>query len=169
MDGSLQTGYIGENVYAEAAHNSAIKNDAILSGLSKTSSLLTTTGMNLMAALNKIGPKAPWYYNPIANISHPDHAAEMFAVKLHEKASTCYRYEILKHQKDKFKEAIAALIFNSRDPRYLGYPYGLIDADNFARVTERERLMLKNLFSSHSKKLEESAGDAHEVINRIIM
>ena len=170
MDGSLQTGYTGENFYAEAAYSAAVKNNVIFSGLSKTSSLLTTTGMNLMAVINKIGPKAPWYYHPIVDILHPDHLAEMFAVKLHENANTCYRYEILKAQKNRSKDAIAALAFNARDPRYLGYPYGLIDADNFARITERERLYQKTFFSGHMHKLAEaiSAGDAHDVINRIV-
>ncbi len=176
MDGSLQTGYTGENFYAESAYNSANNSGIVLSGLSKTSSLLTTTGMNLMAAIDKISPKAPWYYYPIAEISHPDHFAEMFALKLHENARICYRYEILKSQAKnadntislQAQEAISALAFNARDPRYLGYPYGLIDADNFARITERERLALRTLFSSHAQKLSESAGDAHEIINRIV-
>ncbi len=170
MDGSLQTGYTGENEYAQSAYSSAVKSNVIFSGLSKTSSLFTTTGMNLIAVFNRLGPKTPWLYHPIVDIEHSDHFAEMFAVKLHEHAQTCYRYEIIKNQSNRSDEAISALAFNARDPRYLGYPYGLIDADNLARITERERLYQKTFFASHVNKLSEavSAGDAHEIINRIV-
>src|SRR3989338_1083444 len=168
MDGSLQTGYTGENKYANDAYSSAVKSKCIFSGLSKTSSLITTTGKSLMAVINSMGPSGSWFYRPICEISHPDHKAEITAVKLHPNAPTCYRYEILNEQALHAEEAVALLAQNAKDWRYPGYPYGLMDADALARITEQEQNYHKAVFSGIRKHTAVSAKDAHDIINNLV-
>jgi hypothetical protein len=122
-----------------------------------------------MSTINKLGPDGRWYYNPIVDITNPDHRAVMFAVKLHKHASICYRYEIFDQQISAASDAISLLAFNSNDLRYPGYPYGLIDADAFARISEREQKYQQTMFAMlRSQMASVNAGDAHDVINRIV-
>ena len=76
-------------------------------------------------------------------------------------------------------ESLASLIgnlINSVDPSFPGYPYGLIDADRFARVPYKEIDYHRNMLMSQiheSKELENFVEhiysvDTHERINDII-
>jgi hypothetical protein len=64
---------------------------------------------------------------------------------------------------------------NSRDLAFPGYPYGLIDADNFARISEEEANEYKIMFLSQIAKNDKSnsftsihAIDAHDILNRLV-
>jgi hypothetical protein len=184
-DGSLQTFVTNESKYARKAYNMALRKNVIFSGLSKTSSLFTTTGYPLLASISELAESAPlkdesWYYHPIVKITHPDHRAEMFAVKLHPTSRYVFRYEILRDQAQKMslKEVnsiIGTLSANSCDICFPGYPYGLIKADSLARISSRERDSQQIQFMSASA----SAGiwkwiekyvkciDAHELLNKL--
>jgi len=121
-----------------------------------------------MSVINSMGPEGTWFYKPIAKISHPDHKAEIIAVKLHPHAATCYRYEILSEQSDMVENAISLLAQNANDWRYPGYPYGLMDADALARITEQEQKHHKAIFSGIGKHAAISAADAHDIINNLV-
>lgn len=166
-DGSLQTGITNEGLYCNRAYEHAIKNNHVLCGLCKTSTLCTTTGKNLVSVIasmgNKTMPGKTWKYNPIARIENTDHRAEMFVAKFHEHASHAFRLEVLKDMSSMSDEAISAAMQNSRDARFLGYPYGLLEADNSARITEREKEYYKSVF--YSSRIEK---DPHEILNRVI-
>lgn len=164
MDGTLQAGISNEKEFSEAAYKNAGKNNIILAALSKTSSLVTSTGNDLLSVLKRRGPDK-WLYHPIADIENDDHKAEICAVKLHEHAKHAFRFEILKNQKEKLRDAASLLAANSNDYQFPGYPFGLMDADKFARVSERERIYLRSLFASLS--IDESTSDAHDVLNRV--
>ncbi len=164
MDGTLQSNVTNEKEFSEAAYKNASKNSIILAALAKTSSLVTSTGNDLLSVLKRRGPDK-WMYNPIADINDDNHKAEICAVKLHEHARHAFRFEILKNQKEKLNEAVSMLAANSNDYRFPGYPYGLVDADRFARISERERIYLRSLFAAIN--IDESASDAHEVLNKI--
>jgi len=62
---------------------------------------------------------------------------------------------------------------NSRDPVFLGYPYGLIEADRFSRISnqekERLRLQLKLAFGRDYKRIEEfeNSLNAHDILDSI--
>lgn len=164
-DGSLQTGYPYESVFAKEAWNIA-KNKVRLMALSKRSNLYTTTGKNLSDVLFKMGEKIlrqkMYYYYPIVEIEHPDHQAKMLFVKLHQHAERLFRLEI--HNSLEIDNTIlSSLAANSKDPRFLGYPYPLIEADRVARISERERLHHKNLLSS----LFSSKKDPHEILDML--
>ena len=121
-----------------------------------------------------------WYYNPIVDITHPDHRAEMYAVKLHPNSEYVFRLEILKDQakmmdKKKQEKCICSLAECSKDASFPGYPYGLIDADRFARVSGIEvcghNLQFLSFAGSSGvlKRLKKclKTSDAHELLNKI--
>ncbi|MEM7819629.1 MAG: hypothetical protein QXD48_02260 [Candidatus Aenigmatarchaeota archaeon] len=174
-DGSLQTGVTNEHIFSEDVYDAAIRKNVIFSGLAKTSTLFTTTGNSLLAVLKKRGnaimSNKKWYYYPIVDIEQPDHKAEIIVTKLHPNSNHVFRYEILKEQFKKIdvNDVIATLAENSCDFRFPGYPFGLIDADSLARVTENEKLYHRALLLSETKKQEDfiSASDAHEILNKI--
>ena len=62
---------------------------------------------------------------------------------------------------------------NCNDSVFIGYPYGLIEADKNARVSNNEKNMLLTLFSAKFgkdwEKIKESLSnlDAHEILDSI--
>ena len=182
-DGSLQTSVTGESKYANKAYNEAQKKKVIFSGLAKTSSLFTDTGMPLFSAVsilanrNELDNKR-WYYYPIVDIEAPDHKGVMLAVKLHPRSKHVFRFEILNTQAEKmrdFNDIVGLLARNANDLTFPGYPYGLIEADRIARVRDEEVEPVKiQILSALSglgswSELEAfiHATDAHSVIDEI--
>ena len=166
-DGSLQTTEKGEWEFQERALNS-VKG---IIGISKTCSLITTRGYSLVAAIHhmalKNGIRGPWYYNPVAkNITTI--RGDMFIVKLHPYSQYAFRSEV--YPESISEDIISQLIPLSADPTFLGYPYGLIDADINARVSDEEiktyRSMLSDYLDEFSR-LEINAMNAHDIISEV--
>ncbi len=123
-----------------------------------------------------------WYYYPIVEINQPNHKAEMFATKLHKNSEHVFRFEVLKdqltrHNLGEVELILSALAANSGDIAFPGYPYGLIDADRFARVQNSEKIarefQFRAVLSSKNdlwKKISKfiKSTDAHEVLNKLI-
>ena len=157
-DGTLQTSVTNEARYADSVYDVAQQHGVIFTGLAKTSRLFTTTGHPLFSAIKRVADSTEhtakaWYYHPIADITHPDHRAEMFAVRLQRNSEYVFRFEILRDQfrqmsQDEVASVISALAQNAVDLSFPGYPYGLIEADKLARVTGRERDALEVQFRS---------------------
>jgi len=186
-DGSLQTATTNERKYANETYDRALEKNVKLVGLSKTSALFTTTGYPLMAAIAELAESTPvaktsWYYHPIVIISQPDHRAEMYAVKLYPRSEYVFRLEFVKPQIEKMspqdiEQIIGTLSSNSEDASFPGYPYGLLDADRFARVSSREKDDTKVQFlalTSNTGLLERlikcvRASNAHDIINQLII
>jgi len=147
LDGILQSTITDENKYLNELYESCSKNKVILAALSKTTSLFTDDGNLLSAILGSISALPVWFYHPIAEIKSVNHKAEMFFVKLHEKSRYVFRLEIFNEQKAKAEETINELSSNCIDPIFIGYPYGLIEADKAGRVGNEEREFLKTIFS----------------------
>lgn len=184
-DGTLQTSVTNESIYSNEAMKRAIKNNVIFCGLAKTSGLFTSTGFPLFAAIaelaeNSIHANDAWFYNPIVDINHPDHRAEMYAVKLHPNSEYVFRLELLKDQfkmmdQKEQEKCICSLAECSKDASFPGYPYGLIDADRFARVSANEaynhNLQLLS-FADRASTMDRlkrflKTSDAHELLNKI--
>ncbi len=145
-DGSLQTGVTNEDKYAFTEN---------IVGLSKTSSLFTTTGRNLFSVLSELGPEGQWYYYPIAKSD-----IRLIAVKLNKNSNYVFKLEC----KDmNLEETISNIAYNCRDYRFPGYPFGLVHCDEMARVTENETSYLRSLFIS-SKHI----NDSHEILNKVV-
>jgi len=184
VDRTLQTTFKNEHNYLTNLVNSAKKKGVIVTGLSKTSALFTDTGLSLMGALSKLaeddGMDEEWYF-PIAEIYRLDHNAMVLAVKLNRDAKRIFRYEIQREQFGELSEEQINGIFthfvkNSSDLTFPGYPYGLIDADRFARVSLQEVEYYKALMFSQLSNVGKweklsrhiRAKDAHDVLNMLI-
>lgn len=171
LDGNLQCTFTNENSYMEELRDSCAKNKIILAALSKTSSIFTDNGDLLNIFLDRISIMKEWYYNPIVTIENPSHRAEMFIVKLNSKSRHIFRFEIIDTQKEMANEIIANLQTNSIDPIFLGYPYGLVEADRLARVNNNEKESLKTMFLAKlgSKNVERymNSLNAHKILDKI--
>ncbi|MBI2649730.1 DNA double-strand break repair nuclease NurA [Candidatus Woesearchaeota archaeon] len=171
LDGNLQSTLTNEIEYLSQLYESCSKNSIILSALSKTTSLFTDNGNLLSVVLSSISNFPSWFYHPIAEINNINHKAEMFFVKLHESSKHIFRFEIFNVQKAKAEETINAIAGNCIDPVFIGYPYGLVEADKLARIGNQEKESLKTIFlvNLRNKNIEKylSSANAHEILDRI--
>lgn len=186
-DGTLQTVVTNESKYANETYDAALNRGVYLTSISKTSSLFTDMGQPLFPSIQILSETSAlkdsaWYYYPIVEITHPDHKAEMFAIRLHECSDYVFRFEVFKDQVSKHdlgevELILSSLAANSRDVGFPGYPYGLIDADRFARISMNEKSVYefqflaalssnKNVWNKVSKYLRSS--DAHDILNKMI-
>jgi hypothetical protein len=180
-DGTLQTSHANEQVYTARAFRAAIEKGVVFAGISKTSTLFTTTGLSLLGAVQKLAEdyrvRGPWCL-PIAKVVNVKHNAFLYVVKLHESAKYVFRCEICGDQargmsEEDFCNVTSALASNSKDISFPGYPYGLIDADSFARVSgdeiDKYRVLLMSEISKLGKWKKVSrhicSGDAHGVLD----
>lgn len=172
-DGVLQTAVEQERKYAEQAYETIEDQDVYLTGIAKTSSLLTTEGYPLIASIQSLArttEKGLWYYHPIAENEHPDHKGEMYVVKYHPSSNYAFRTEFYRDMDVPVEDLLGHLAFQAKDPIFLGYPYGLVDADKKARVTDEEVEYLKNMGSN---KMDDSFRDkinstnAHDRLSNI--
>jgi hypothetical protein len=146
-DGSLQSGYTGENEIAEKLYRTAINRGVTVTGLSKTCRLITQTGNSLNSLVHYLGnkkfPEKAWYYHPVYRITKAQEKADLYFVKLHKNSYYSFRFDILLDQAKKMSDVQREIIIsnianNSNDLSYPGYPYGLIKADQLAAVSLKE-------------------------------
>lgn len=183
-DGTLEASVTGEDAYSKKAFDSANGKKVSLCALAKTSALLTTTGLPLCYAVDSIAESlkmnAPWFYHSLCENANPAHSAEIFVAKLHKDSARAFRFEMDRHAADNGKNimlALSEISKNSCDATFIGYPYGLIDADAMSRISFKEaknyRAMLSSVLQKKGamaivKKLS-GAIDAHDVLNEIII
>ncbi|HLD80326.1 MAG TPA: hypothetical protein VJA18_07245 [Candidatus Nanoarchaeia archaeon] len=148
LDGTLDCSYPNEEKYLA-------KLPAQACALAKSSSLFTVSGNSPVVLLNKLNPFGRWSY-PIEGNN--------YFVKLHEKAKHVFRFT-------GNKDALPALVENSNDALFLGYPYGLIAVDKFARVSNEEKkaLRMKVLLQAENKEIAEYlfATNAHDILDNL--
>lgn len=149
-DGSLQTGHQREYKYEEDVFRKAMDHDVIITGLSKTCRLATDTRVSLIDSIQRLADDAEikydkWCYYPVAwsKDTNREHKAVIMVVKLNKHAHTAFRFEIFKEQAENMSdkeicELVSCIADNSKDIKVPGYPYGLIDADLWARVKNEE-------------------------------
>lgn len=148
LDGNLDATYKNEGKFTSRLNGN-------ISALAKTSSLFTVSGNSPVVLLNKLNSNSCWSYFV---------DGKTYFVKLHEKAKQVFRF-------DGNKEALPLLAQNSHDALFLGYPYGLIHADKFARVSNEEKNALKMQFllRKENKDILDylSTSNAHEVLDKL--
>jgi hypothetical protein len=173
LDGSLQSTLTNEPKYLGGLFKKGLEKGVIISALSKSCTLMTEKGNSLIAVLSAICPAGRWYYHPIVDINNANHQAEMAFAKFHESATHIFRIEVYKKQRDWLSNVLSLVASNSNDPVFLGYPYGLIEADRFARISNHELSYFKTMLSSklggYAAKLNTCLGtrDAHDILDRI--
>jgi hypothetical protein len=178
MDGTLEARYPLEDKYLT---------QLFLSGkacaLSKTCTLTTKNGLSITKKLLDLGSKTnsdKWYYYPSVTNNNPKHSAEMYFIKLNAKTNYVFRFEVQKNfneknneNNDSISELLSILASNSNDPIFLGYPYGLIDVDQYVRVSDDESRLLQTKLSTKlgkdwnelSKHL--NSTNAHSILDKI--
>lgn len=143
MDGTLEANTSYEALSLKSIYHKSRSKNIIITSLAKTSRLFTNKGNNLLPILADIAPAEGWYYYPIADIDDENYQADLYLVKLNHKSSFIFRFETYKNSNFDLKTILALLYKNSTDPSFFGYPYGLIDADRFARVTKQEKTIFE--------------------------
>lgn len=174
LDTTLEATVNGEKKLFDSLYEASKKNDVTIAALSKTTSLFTESGNSVIALLNSLSPKNEWLYHPLVNIDNPNHKAELFLVRLNSKSKYAFRLETEKNIGHKLNELLSLLLENSKDPVFLGYPYGLIDADKNARVSNREvDIKRTQLFVKLGRDFEKlknylNTKNAHNILDNII-
>jgi hypothetical protein len=164
LDGDLQPRITNEQKHLDVLFKKAEKKQIKIGALAKTCRLITDSGDSAINAISKIAEIPVWYYYPIAET---ESAVNLFFCKLHKLSKYVFKFDLLMPS-DKLYEVFAVLAANSKDPVFLGYPYGLVDADQNARVPNSEKEYLRTIFSS---KIDissyENGLDAHSILDSI--
>ncbi|MGV8171183.1 MAG: DNA double-strand break repair nuclease NurA [Candidatus Woesearchaeota archaeon] len=167
LDGTLEARYPLEEKYLEKLFATGKA-----CALSKTCSLTTKNGLSIIKILYDMNEKS-WYYHPIIINNNSRHGAEIYFVKLHEKSRYVFRFEVQKNFSKDIEELLSEIYMNSKDPIFLGYPYGLIDVDQYARVSDEESELLRTKmsmrlgkdWSEFSRHL--NSMNAHSILDKI--
>ena len=172
IDGDLKSSITNETDYLEELYKKAIQKNVTLSAVSKTSELLTEKGNALMPILNEMSPEGEWYYHPLVQIDNKAHQIDMYVIKLQKNSKYAFKFEVFNKKDYKIDEVLAMLKNNSKDPVFLGYPYGLIEADKLARISNQERNYLLTILLSKIKNKKEITNylntlNAHNILDSI--
>lgn len=166
LDGSLEEKFDQEKKYLKKLY--ALSENKIVAGVSKTNSLLTDKGHSLSMVLSGM-KKGSWNYNPVAKIDSDNLKADIWFARLHEKSEYIFRVDVAGNA----EELLSELKRNSRDPVFLGYPYGLIDVDRLARISNQEkeylrtRLMVELGDDWKELKKYQNSLNAHSILDNI--
>ena len=173
-DGSLQSGTVGESEYMREAAKAVEDSNAKLIGVAKTSSLTTTKGYAVSSILmhlsRKFGVKAPWIYYPIFQKGEKGILGEVAFGCYHSLSEYVFRTDFYNMDFSEFKEIAELISFHSSDAYFYGYPYGLIDADVNARVSDEEAKELREIFDFMLEdfgRFERNATNAHDLISEV--
>lgn len=149
LDGSLKTLVTNENEMMNKLFEKALSKDVIISSLAKTSKIFTDNASCLLSQLSQIGYEIdhPWYYNITQEKDY-----FVVSVCLNKNDGNIFEFNILNKQKEKLESVLGLLIENSRDVIFPGYPYGLILADKFARISNREKEHLLMILKTKAGK-----------------
>ena len=170
LDGELEERYTNENFYIEKLYSVSKKRGLVITAISKTSKLLTQSGDVLSVMLSKKAPFNEWYYPNIAKTKNNN--VSIYFVKLHKDSEYVFKIEVYNSQNTDNK-IFSLLRKQSQDPVFIGYPYGLIDADKHARISNSELSYIKTKFFARlGNKLKEiqpylNSLNAHNILDSI--
>ncbi|MBI4150861.1 DNA double-strand break repair nuclease NurA [Candidatus Woesearchaeota archaeon] len=169
-DGDLHGHTIYEQNALRELYERARMQGVTVAGVSKTSTLLMDTGHGALAYLLAKGPSTAWLYHPIASSTRPDHQASVGVAKLHARANHAFRIDIHDEHLPFLNALLAQLAVESQDAAFLGYPYGLTEADRYARVSEDERQLLRAKIEVFfgQLKAQEASQNAHDALNKAV-
>ena len=173
LDGNLEAAFTGEQAYFDRLYRKAGERNVAVVGFSKTTSLLTKKGTPLAKIFLSKRPNGLWHYSPVVEIMNESHKADIFFAKLHPDSNFVFRVDIYDGVPYNTDNLFGALCSHSKDPVFLGYPYGLIEADKFARVSNQEKEMLQTEFRVKCgiewEKIEKisKSQSAHDVLDRV--
>lgn len=126
-------------------------------GLCKTTSALTDSGVSVPFFLGQHGSEGVWLYDCGSSGD-----VNIGFVRLHELSRRVFRVDV--RGGASLADAVGFLLPFCADASFIGYPYGLVDADLMACMRESERQVLRNLFFAKTG-LQGLEQDAHDVLN----
>ncbi len=154
-------------------------NNCFLSGISKSSQMQTNQFRNLNDTVNYNADKnRSFLFGPFSQYNDEfGTKINISIIKLHPKADYSFRFDYFSgyninqnnlnrmdsaslleqlslHLPQSIKNKVIELLNVSREPSFLGYPYGLIFADRIARVSYEETNFIKTKFKSFLSKEE---------------
>jgi len=142
-----------------------LKKNKTIVGIGKTNTLITDTANSATAVLHTLSPKGSWSYL----LGKNEKDISSFLVRLHPNSEYIFTCDIGPFDVTIF----SSLQTLSKDPLFLGYPYGLLAADQYARVSNQEKEMLMIQFLATAGKDAAllkpylRAQDAHGVLDTI--
>ncbi len=162
LDGTLEAVTKEEQRLFSNLYLSAEKNNCIVAALAKTCSLTTKNNVSIISLLNYLGNKEIWQCNDVMKINNKMHEAKLSFVKLNKNSRHVFRFEV--HGNN---EAASWLIGQANDASFPGYPYGMIYADMFARVTNEEKNYFALRFTTQYQKMEQDifSLNAHSILD----
>ena len=155
-DGDLQCQCNAEQQWWDRLKRSGI--DVV--GLCKTGHAISGGSSANYSLLNQ-GPEQPWYYR------HTYNGIYTGFVKLHPSSKYVFRVDCFS------EENLGCLIEHATDPIFYGYPYGLVVADKFGRVSNNEQEFLRVRFMHacgalwKELELHSHSLDAHKILDSI--
>ena len=168
LDGTLETFSSKEKSEMESLLAAASGNNIIVGAVAKTCSLLTTEGEPLIAAADRISEGKDGYII-VAHEKSERHKATACVARLNQNASYLFRVETA--AAGDLETFLAALKLQSNDVAFPGYPYGLIMADRFARISDNDAEITKSKMAATAnaemKELlkQEKAINAHRILD----
>ncbi len=162
LDGSLD-GEEYEEMLLETLKRAALKNGNVVIGLSKSNSFSTNMNRPLTYALLS-RKKNSWIYK--LKVSPSDRFKACY-VKFSDGSSYAFRADFFPEQESQAIKALESLAGISNDALFQGYPYGLVEADDFARISlEEKQSIIAGLASLQDwNLLEKAAFDIHELLD----
>ncbi|MBI2176239.1 hypothetical protein HYU40_02715 [Candidatus Woesearchaeota archaeon] len=168
LDGTLEAFSENEKKALEGLFSAAAEKDVIIGAVAKTCSLLTSNGEPLIEAAERTSSGKDGYVLVAEGISERHNAAVAVA-KLNKSANYLFRVEAA--TAEDLKKLLPELKSQSNDLAFPGYPYGLIMADRFARVSDNDadvtKAKIRATADGETRKLlqSEKALDAHSILD----
>ncbi len=140
LDGELSAQTYSEKEPLAKLHAIASERNTLLAGLSKTSTLVNAQGASFPSQLLSQGPKAAWLFVADTHQSFVEKRnATTGFVKLNAQSQHVFKLDV--STPEQLLPAANALASQANDAQLPGYPYGLIAADQIARITTSESNM----------------------------
>ncbi|MCF7871472.1 DNA double-strand break repair nuclease NurA [Candidatus Woesearchaeota archaeon] len=141
LDGDLD---FGEHVdlYDSVVLN-CVKNGVFVIGVAKGSDLRTGSGYPLLLAMDVVAKRFALKSFFVPLISKFYESVSLGVVSFNENSNLLFRLDYFSFQSDHLADLLCGLCFFSCDSALLGYPYGLIEVDDLARVSVEETNFLK--------------------------
>ncbi len=167
LDGTLEAFNAAEIMAIKELMAAAADNGAIIGAVAKTCSLLADSGDSLISAVEGIGNGEGFII--VAEGRSERHKAAVAVARLN--SSSPYLFRVEAATAEDLKKLLPELKRQSNDLAFPGYPYGLIMADRFARISNADAELTKTKIrataSDEVKALlkREKALNAHSVLD----
>jgi len=135
LDGNLEPDKTYKRKYLNDLYKKASDKKINVCAISKTCNIITNKTRSIIAAIQDLKPELDTYYYYPTNKSEQEF--DIAFVKLNPSSDYVFRLDFLKTSN--LDIIVQGLADNSTDFAFPGYPYGLVMADKFARISNNEK------------------------------